>query len=161
MKYSRIKAIRYVKKKGKVSKVKHHVVKNKKIVHVINGRRVKGIYYKGRFYSQARHLKKDHKKHHTIRHKGVDYHAVTDKISKGVHSAYALIKDKYRAYQERKAAKKYYKENLSLKERDQVQRDLSRGNPMAVKKSDNGESERLERQRMYDDKEKNSSFSEQ
>lgn len=157
MKYSTSRAVRYVKRRPRISKRKHHHVKNKKTVHVINGKKVHGIYYKGRFYVQKHHLRKGHVKHHSIKHKGKSYHAVTKNKSSSLSDAWNWVKGKYRVYKQKKAEKKYYKENLSLKEREQVQRDLSRKNPMSVSSSsnvDSGESERLKEQHYYDDKER-------
>ena len=154
-----MRRVRYSSLRRKVrvktsSKRKHHLKGKHKIYHTIKGKRVSGIYYKGRFYSRRHHLKKGHRIHHTIKHNGVDWHAVSSKVATSVGSAWNYVKRKRNDYKEYRARKRYYKENLSAAEREQVRNDSERKNPYAVKGSrdrvSKGESKRLARQRKYD-----------
>lgn len=161
MRFSTRRQVRYARRKTKASsrsKVHHHLKGKRKIVHTIHGKKVKGIYYKGRFYVERKHIK-GHKIHHTVVHKGKHYHAVSKHKESSLHKAWSWVKEKYKTHKENVVRKKYYKENLSSSEREQVKRDIERKNSFAVKGSSNdnqgndGEYSRIERQKHYDSEE--------
>lgn len=156
MRFKVRRQVMYAKKKRhSSSRLKHDLKGKHKIYHTIKGKGVSGIYYKGRFYSRKHHLKKGHRIHHTVRHKGVDWHAVSSKVASSVGSAWNYVKRKRNDWKESRARKKYYKDNLSAAEREQVKKDLERKNPYAVKgPRDDSESVRAAKQRKYDAEEK-------